>query len=282
MRDPMEQLHPPESHRGIRLLTLNIAHGRRLATHQALVSKATVESNLEAVARLIGDVDADVVALQEADGPSAWSGNFDHVEKLADLVELPHHFRGEHNHFGVRNANLDSGTALLTRLPLERTESHRFGRSWRDTKGFVVARVPVDDWDGAQIDVVSLHLEPIVRSVRRQQIELLTRTLVQRDAPLVVLGDFNCSWEEDAAQFRPLVRKLELSPYQPYRKAPTYPARRPWRRLDWVLISPELEFIGYRTSPHAVSDHLPVIADIRLRESAEHAREAKSVCGSAA
>ena len=66
----------------LRLLTLNVAHGRKLATHQALLSPMTVRRNLEEIASLLRESRADVVALQEADGPSAWSGNFDHVETL--------------------------------------------------------------------------------------------------------------------------------------------------------------------------------------------------------
>jgi hypothetical protein len=56
----------------LRLLTLNVAHGRKLATHQALLSPATVRKNLEEIASVLRESRADVVALQEADGPSAW------------------------------------------------------------------------------------------------------------------------------------------------------------------------------------------------------------------
>jgi endonuclease/exonuclease/phosphatase family metal-dependent hydrolase len=252
---------PPEG--AVRLLTLNVAHGRKLATHQALLSRLTVQRNLEEVAELLRASFADVVALQEADGPSAWSGNFDHVELLARLTGRHAHFRGEHNAFNLgRRAALASGTALLSRLPLAHTRSLRFGTSWRDTKGFVAATVPVPAWQEAELDVVSLHLEPFNPVVRRQQVRRLADAFGERRRPLVVLGDFNCSWSEQARQLRPLARELGLRPFDPHHRAPTYPSRRPWRRLDWILISRELEFAGYHTLPNPVSDHLGVAADL--------------------
>jgi endonuclease/exonuclease/phosphatase family metal-dependent hydrolase len=250
----------------VRLLTLNVAHGRKLATHQALLSQSTVRRNLAEIASLLRESRADVVALQEADGPSAWSGNFDHVETLTRLAEHDCCFRGEHNGFNLGRVPLASGTALISRFPLHATRSLRFGTSWLDTKGFVLATVPVPAWDGLELDVVSLHLEPFNPVIRRQQVRQLADALGERSGPrrrpLVVLGDFNCSWSDETRQLRPLARELGLRPYQPHRRAPTYPSRRPWRRLDWILVSPELEFAAYHTLPNPVSDHLGVVADL--------------------
>lgn len=268
-RPPIDAAPGTNGATALRLLTLNVAHGRKLATHQALLSPQTVRKNLEEIASLLRESRADVVALQEADGPSAWSGNFDHVETLTGLCEHADHFRGDHNGFNLgRRAALASGTALISRFPLSSRRSLRFGTSWRDTKGFVLATVPVPAWNGLEIDVVSLHLEPFNPVIRRTQVRQLTDALAERNGdggrrrPLVVLGDFNCSWSDEARQLRPMARELGLRAYQPHRRAPTYPSRRPWRRLDWILVSGDLEFAAYRTLPNPVSDHLGVVADL--------------------
>ena len=57
---------------------------------------------------------------------------------------------------------------------------------------------------------------------------------------------------------------LGLKAFQPEAHSPTYPAFRPLRRLDWILISDELDFGGYGTLPVSVSDHLVVTADLVL------------------
>ena len=37
-------------------------------------------------------------------------------------------------------------------------------------------------------------------------------------------------------------------------------------RLDWILISPELEFVSYTHLDDTLSDHLGVVAQLRLTE----------------
>ena len=65
------------------ILTLNVAHGRKDGPNQLWQSAAAIRANLDLVSRLLTKAAPDVVGLQEADGPSFWSGGFDHVEYLA-------------------------------------------------------------------------------------------------------------------------------------------------------------------------------------------------------
>lgn len=69
--------------RRYRLLTFNIAHGRGPVLHQALRRKTQFRDNLLKIARLITRLEADVVALQEIDQDSRWSGSFDHLAYLS-------------------------------------------------------------------------------------------------------------------------------------------------------------------------------------------------------
>lgn len=256
---------PPKEEGSLRLLTLNVAHGRRRVPHQALVPRRTVHDNLAEIADALRRWTADVVALQEADGPSAWSGNFDHVATLAQLAELENHYRGEHNPFGMGDFNLASGTALLARFPLLEPLSHRFGMSWRDTKGFVAATVTVPEWGGTEVDMVSVHLDFLAPSVRRKQILHMAELLSQRQRPLVVSGDLNCCWHYEQKSLQLLTEALNLHAHEPEARIPTYPTYRPRRRLDWILISPQLRFVQHHTLPARLSDHLGVMADLQLR-----------------
>lgn len=253
---------PPKHRRALRLFSLNLAHGRRVAAHQALLKKSTAEANVVAVAKLLRQLLPDVVALQEADGPSAWSGNFDHVAALADGAELDQRFRGEHNPFGFERFPLASGTALLSAHPMDDELSQRFAKNWRDTKGFVVAAVQVPQWDDEEIDVVSVHLDFLRPKVRKEQILDLVNTLIHRQRPRILLGDLNCSWKGDREPLRLLQEMLDLHPHRPEDVAPTYPSSNPRRRLDWVLASEELRFREYHTLRTPLSDHLAVVADV--------------------
>jgi endonuclease/exonuclease/phosphatase family metal-dependent hydrolase len=251
----------------VRLVTLNLAHGRNRG-HQALQARSRLERNLGAVAEMLTAAGADVVALQEADGPSAWSGNFDHVETLSRLSGISHFYGGHHSHPAWERFRLPMryGTALLSRYPLDRMESHRFSDSWRDTKGFVVATVRIPHWGDLELDMVSLHLDFLAPRARRRQVTRLIDTLQRRGHPVVLLGDLNCTWQQEPSTIDLLTRELRLHAHDPAGHKPTYPAYRPLRRLDWILISQDLAFgDAHLTLPHRVSDHLPVVADLVRR-----------------
>lgn len=249
----------------LRLMTLNVAHARREARHQALLAPPRLRHNLTAIAAVIQRESPHVVALQEADGPSAWSGDFDHVATLAELAGYPHAFRGEHNPFSFGRYDLSSGTALLARLPLDQPRSRAFLETWRDTKGFVAATIAPEAFGGVAVDVVSIHLDFLADRVRRRQVEQLVETFHERRRPLIVMGDFNCEWSERRRSLDRLRRELRLRPVESTAHA-TFPSWRPLVRLDWILITDELEFLTYQTLPDRLSDHLGVVAEIRHRE----------------
>lgn len=262
-------LEPPDKPSdALRLLTLNLAHGRSRSAHQALLKRATVEANLARVAEVLATTAPDVVALQEADGPSVWSGNFDHIETLIESTDLAEGFRGEHNEFRLGPYELRSGTALLAREPFAGTHSQRFGLNWRDTKGFVAATVIVPAWNGMEVDAASVHLDFLRPKIRTRQVEHLADTLADRPTtrPLVVSGDMNCCWELERGPLEYLAERLDLELYRPEdADCPTFPSSNPMRRLDWILISKHLEFVHHETLAVPLSDHLGVLADVRPR-----------------
>lgn len=254
---------PPKHAQALRLVSLNLAHGRRKSAHQALLKRGTAERNVGQVGKLLRQLAPDVVALQEADGPSAWSGNFDHVATLAERADLDDHFRGDHNPFGSERYPLASGTALLAGLPLVDRRSERFATNWRDTKGFVAAAVRVPQWDDAEIDLVSVHLDFLRPAIRQDQVLRLVHALIHRRRPMLLMGDLNCCWQKESSTLELFREHLDLHPHLPEEAAPTFPSSRPRRRLDWVLASKQLSFGGYHTLRSPLSDHLAVVADIK-------------------
>jgi endonuclease/exonuclease/phosphatase family metal-dependent hydrolase len=264
--------HPPEVSRipakkeeRLRFFTLNVAHGRQHNPSNVFLGRRRLQQNITAIADIVRALTPDVVALQEADGRSSLSGGFDHVAALARQAELHDHYRGNHTALRLGRFNVASGTAILARQPLLEPISHRFDLSWRDTKGFVAATVVVPEWGGLEVDVVSVHLDFLVPGVRRRQILQMVDRLILRRRPLVVLGDLNCCFEREPKSMRLLVETLGLKAYEPDSRAHTYPSRRPRRRLDWILVSDELEYCGYHTVHLPLSDHSALVADIHLR-----------------
>ncbi len=256
---------PSKAEDHLRVFSLNVAHARRNAPVKPYLGRRKAQRNLSDIAEALTALAPDVVALQEVDGPSTWSGNFDHVAAIARQSGFVDHYRGDHNELRFGRFRMAAGTALMARQPLLDPVSHRFAVSWRDTKGFVVAALEVPGWGGISVDVVSVHLDFLTPSVRREQIRRMVDQLADRDRPLVVLGDLNCCWQHEPRSMDLLVRHLDLQAHEPESLVPTYPAHRPRRRIDWILASPELDFHGYHTVHAPLSDHLVLVADLTLR-----------------
>ena len=77
------------------------------------------------------------------------------------------------------------------------------------------------------------------------------------------MGDLNCTWSSEEGPVRSLAEALELEAWKPEENLVTFPSRE--TRIDWILISPELEFRSYRVLDDVLSDHLGVIAEIVVR-----------------
>lgn len=241
------------------VLTLNLAHGRRDAFHQALEARATIEGNLRDVAAMLRREQPHVVALQEADGPTLWSGTFDHVAFVAGAAGFSWYLRGEH----VRGPTARYGTALLSRLSPAAPLSITFEPSLpTPPKGFVVATVRRPDAPEVAVDVVSVHLDFARAAVRRRQVAHLAEVLAQRPERLrVLLGDFNTGWAQEET-LRALAEALDLVAWRP--EAQDLGTFGSGARLDWILASPALGFETYEVLADVLSDHRAVRARLRL------------------
>lgn len=246
-------------HHTLRMLSVNLAHGRGNGFHQALQGDDDARRNLEAIESLIRRESPDVVAFQEADAPSAWSGRFDHVDYLARAAKYGWGLHAAH----AEGLGLSYGTAVMSRLPIEDHAAHTFVPARASLpKGFSLATVRWERYD-LEIDVVSLHMEPLRAEVRKQQAEELVAALVDRGRPLVLMGDFNTEWDAEDGVLRRLVEALDLDAWSPDAESVvTYP--RLDRRLDWILVSRPLRFAGFEVLDDAVSDHRAIVADLEI------------------
>jgi len=248
------------------ILTLNLAHGRNDALNQMLQKTTTTRRNLEEIADFLSNSGADLIALQEADSPSRWSGKFNHVEFVSEKSSYPCRLHAHH----AQKYMYDFGTALLSRVPYTNSILHTFVPSPPTTnKGFVMGEVR---WNpgGAlpepiTVSVISVHLDFSRKKVREAQIEEMRAMLPDITPPVIILGDFNVDWTSEDSSLKTIVAKGNLKVYQPEStQLGTYKNGK--HRLDWILISKELDFVSYEVSQVVLSDHQPVQAAVRLVE----------------
>jgi endonuclease/exonuclease/phosphatase family metal-dependent hydrolase len=245
-----------------RVLSLNLAHGRADGRFQGLRSRRTLEANLQRAGALVRSHRPHAVALQEADGPSVWSGRFDHVATVARSAGMPWSARSTH----VAGAGLHYGTGALSWTQPTSTRQRTFAPSPPTmSKGATLLRFATPE--GQELTLVSVHLDFAREKVRARQAQVLSGWLKEIEGPLILAGDFNCQWGDREATLRELADALGLRAWEPESTAlATFPG---WdKRLDWVLISEDLEFVDYRVLPEVVSDHRAIVADLRVREVA--------------
>jgi endonuclease/exonuclease/phosphatase family metal-dependent hydrolase len=258
-----ERVVPPATlgSRTFRVMSLNLAHGRSDGRFQALQGRSRIRDNLAQAGELVRSWQPWAVALQEADGPSVWSGRFDHVEAVAQAAGMPWAVRSSH----VDGAGLHYGTGMLAWSEPKDARMRTFAPSPPTmSKGVTFASMATPG--GAEVTLVSVHLDFARAKVRAKQVRALAGWLSQVEGPLVVAGDFNCQWTDKEASLRALIEATGLHAWEPDSTAlATYPG---WnKRLDWILISKDLEFVTYRVLPDVVSDHRAVVADLQVSES---------------
>lgn len=246
----------------LKVMSLNIAHGRKDGMNQLLLSGSTIRDNLDDIAAVLIESGADIVALQEADAPSRWSGNFDHIALLAEQADYAAVAHTPHASSWLFNY----GTAILSHAAFTETLNYTFAPSPPTmNKGFTLAQIvwqpPGEARRTLLLDVISVHLDFSRKQVRERQIREITRALDGRDNPTIILGDFNSDWLADELVVRALADDNKLKGYRPAAEdLGTYPSGN--KRLDWILISDPLEFISYGVLPDVLSDHKAVVAEI--------------------
>ena len=244
------------------LVSLNIAHGRNTSLNQIFVGQAKTQLNLQNIAEFLNQVNADIVATQEADGPSYWSGNFHHVAFLAEHGGYPQYIHAPHANIWIAHY----GTAVLSRLPIRAGYALTFPPSPPTTrKGYTLAEI---EWQTKTktliVDVVSVHLDFSRASVRKQQLQEIRNTLSKRKNPIIIMGDFNSEWIADQLVHNEAPGPVSVHTYfNNGKNLNTYKDK----RLDWILVSNVFKLETYDVSQHTLSDHSAIVATISLDPS---------------
>ena len=259
-KDPNPDPHRQQPHT-ITVATLNIAHGRNQSAHQLLLSESQLGQNLQKIVDVLDKQNPDVVGLQEIDAPSFWSARQDQAKFLATrFSSLPNYIHGRH----VDGFGLHYGTAVLSRLPIASAYSGRFSATPPTfPKGFVIAQIKCPQMPDGVFDFVSVHLDFASSARRSQQADSLIERLAARDSPLIVVGDFNCNWSDSGSVLPKICKELELHTFEATAGKVTFPKTA--ARLDWILLSKHFKLESFEILPENVSDHLAVVAKLRIR-----------------
>ena len=156
----------------------------------------------------------------------------------------------------IKEHDPDYGQAVISRWPIENPEIHDITYKEREPRRVIRCDVR---FPGGPLRVIATHLGLSVRERRGQARKLL---MLAGDAPhpTLVIGDFN-DWFWFGS-----VRKVLAAALPARSRTRTFPAKLPLFRFDRIYCRPRAALISTTTDRRAsaLSDHLPVIARIRV------------------
>lgn len=205
--------------------------------------------DLDRIATLVARHQPDILALQEIDTRGRDVGCLAPLEGLGIG-----HFTEART---ITAPDGHYGHALFTRWPTRAIELHDLSVRRREPRIAIEAAVLTP---AGPLHVVAVHVGLAIGERRRQVMTLAAMAKRRRPLPTLMMGDFN-DWFSFGLVTRTLTRVL------PERtELRSFPARWPVMRLDRIYGSHEGMIARAWTDREArlASDHLPVIAEIRL------------------
>lgn len=206
------------------------------------------------IAEVVGELDADIIALQEADerlGARQGLLDLDALARDTDLVPVHRPANGRSHGW--------HGNLILARRGLVQNVS-TIRLPGLEPRGALIVDLAFND---VVLRVVAAHFGLLRRS-RSQQANALVAATADTTFPTVLLGDLN-EWRVSARS-----SLLELMPHfgPVHAVLPSFPSRFPLLALDRILARPAslISSIEVHQSPLArvASDHLPIKAKLNL------------------
>ena len=205
---------------------------------------------------VLGELDADVIALQEADrrlGARQSALPFEAIAQHTPYRVVP---------YNVRPGGIGwHGNTILVKRDVEILDHGLVELPVLEPRGAVMAELRVA---GVHLRVVGMHLD-LSGLWRRRQARAILAHVEGRShhVPAVLMGDLN-EWSMTGGCLRDFVQHFHFAP-----TGPSYHSTRPIARLDRIMTTPDLAVIDAGTHHSATakraSDHLPIWATVRPR-----------------
>lgn len=209
------------------------------------------------ILEVIGEIDADIVALQEVDRRFGRRDSSLSVENINDTTAY------SPVRFGARPTSLGwHGNTILVRKGAKVLLHKQIHLPALEPRGAVMADIAIN---GFVVRVIGMHLGLVgLWRSRQAQAVLKYLEILEEKLPTVFMGDLN-QWSTEGGALAHFARRHHI-----VAPGPSFHASRPLLPLDRIItdLDFEVDAAGVHMSPQArlASDHLPVWARLRLRE----------------
>lgn len=204
---------------------------------------------------VIGEVGADIIALQEADR------RFGSRVSAIPHDLIIHHSRYHPVPFITKTDGIGwHGNAILVDDSIHIADHDIIDIPSLEPRGAVFAELYRDDW---RLRIVAMHLD-LSGLLRRRQLRAIFAYLKRRKQamPTLLMGDLN-EWSRKAGALREIPDNFRIA-----HSEPSFHAQRPIAQLDRIITGPGISVSASGTHHSATartaSDHLPVWADLHF------------------
>jgi len=207
----------------------------------------------ERILAVLEEIDADVVALQEADR------RFGQRAALLSARHIADHSPWKIVPLSARPLSSGwHGNVILVRKDAEILFCEALHLPTLEPRGAVMSDLRIG---GERIRVVGMHLDLSGLMRRRQAVAIMAHLARRGSMPTVMMGDLN-EWSRQSGCLREFSSHFHIAA-----TGPSFHARRPVGRLDRIMVSPGIDVVdcGVHVSDESrvASDHLPIWARVR-------------------
>ena len=183
------------------------------------------------------------------------------VESISKMSKKKHKISSKKDYFKEDKALIlnKQANAIVSKFPLTKTKYHLFHEGTKRVVIESTIKCP------KKVTLLLAHLA-LGPETRKKQFDELITIVNSIKNPVILMGDFNTFG--GTKEIQGLLKKTHLKDKYQLDKHSirmTQPTWHPSRRLDYVLVSPQINVKNYEVLNYPYSDHKPLFVEFNLK-----------------
>jgi len=234
----------------LRIMSYNIHHGEGEDGIQ----------DLERISDIVRKSNIDIIGIQEVE--KHWSQRTffeDQAKMIANRLGMYYTYAANLDKKPLREGEprRQYGTAILSKYPIVASNHHLLTKSGKnEQRGLLETIININ---GVYLNFYNVHLALTIAE-REAQVREILDIVNQSNGPKIIVGDFNDTPDSN------IIKRMKLIYHDVFAEnnKPTFPAKEPQMRIDYIFISKELKVIESNVIRTFASDHVPISAVIGM------------------
>ena len=215
------------------------------------------------IIEVLKSVKADIIALNEIDRNYDPRSNYeDQLQIIADSLKMNYKFQKTTWKSAIPasgNKPREFGHAILSKHPVEFLNARIFDAYSVHYHGLLETKIVIKD---KPILFYVTHLDTDPASLQSQSVQL-RQWMAEKKGTKILMGDLNAVPDNPSIKYikNGMIDAFALQP-----NAFTFKSNNPTMRIDHIIGSEDVEFINSKVVKTLVSDHFPVVTEIKIGE----------------